>query len=647
MKKPVLLGLLALGTISIAGALVGVSQPHEADAATISESYTIVNDGVLNDGDVVLLAYIDDSNSKVFSGIESGNNYGSAISLGNAYADGAITIDDSVASAAKVEIGSLVSSDVTYRTLKLVDDGTYLSLNEDENHLNTSSQINDNCCWKLTFDTAEETFQITNMVQSNRNLRFNMNNANSPRVACYKDSSDHCYDPSLFVLSSTEAPTSIAISGTPKTAYFDSDEWDVSDLVVTATYDSGSSRTVTSSVEWSFNPARPDISVTSVTATATYTIGDVVLTDSLTFDVTVTADSVSSLAIKSLPNKTKYALNEVTDYDGIVVDATYASGRKTEISDTTLLTFDPAEGTQLSVAGEITVKVAYLGKEVTFLIEVGVAEIYAYTFADGDFTSHETFSRNDNHIFEAHYTWEKDVRFVNWDNSGKGIQFGSSNAPVDEVVLGADIVPGYKVTEVVVNASTTTSSSAEAYIKVGANNGTYLAEQKLTGNATDFTFTFEETQLGHIDIVITNKASRAVYLKSVVFYGVLDEDGLNSLAKRIEEYDVCSSDTSSLADIIGDYDSLSADNKAIIDAISLNDYQDGDTSHALAKTFGRLTVGEKIVVLRALYSASSSSNGAVGSTIAITFITIPALLVLAGATIVIIARKERRHNKAC
>lgn len=69
----------------------------------------------------------------------------------------------------------------------------------------------------------------------------------------------------------------IDVSGSmTKTSYRTTDSWDPSGLVVTATYDDTTTKVVTSSAEWTYNPADPSsTSTTSVVATASYTENEV------------------------------------------------------------------------------------------------------------------------------------------------------------------------------------------------------------------------------------------------------------------------------------------------------------------------------------------------------------------------------------
>ena len=62
---------------------------------------------------------------------------------------------------------------------------------------------------------------------------------------------------------------SITVSGSmTKTSYTTAESWSPAGLVATGHYESGADKDVTSSVTWSYNPAAPAVSVTSVVATA-------------------------------------------------------------------------------------------------------------------------------------------------------------------------------------------------------------------------------------------------------------------------------------------------------------------------------------------------------------------------------------------
>ncbi len=69
---------------------------------------------------------------------------------------------------------------------------------------------------------------------------------------------------------STDVLKSITVSGAmTKTEYTTAESWDASGLVATGTYQTAGAKDITDKVTWSFNPATPSASVTSVVATAT------------------------------------------------------------------------------------------------------------------------------------------------------------------------------------------------------------------------------------------------------------------------------------------------------------------------------------------------------------------------------------------
>lgn len=74
--------------------------------------------------------------------------------------------------------------------------------------------------------------------------------------------------------STTDPLESITVSGSmTKTSYHVGESWSSAGLTATGHYESGTSKDVTSTATWSFNPTSPALSVTSVVATAT--IGEV------------------------------------------------------------------------------------------------------------------------------------------------------------------------------------------------------------------------------------------------------------------------------------------------------------------------------------------------------------------------------------
>ena len=89
-----------------------------------------------------------------------------------------------------------------------------------------------------------------------------------------------------------------------------------------------------------------------------------------TFNVTIKALDVTSIAIKTAPKKTTYFIGETADYTGLVITATYSNGVTTTVtSGYTVSGFDSA------TAGQKTITVEYEGKTATFNVTVKAVEL--------------------------------------------------------------------------------------------------------------------------------------------------------------------------------------------------------------------------------------------------------------------------------
>ena len=123
-------------------------------------------------------------------------------------------------------------------------------------------------------------------------------------VKKYKDIYEFDYENYLvsYTAPTAEAPSSVAISGSPeKTEYTEGEAFDTKGLVLTATYSDESTRDVTSSATWTVAPATLTRDVTEVTVTATY----MEKTDSKTFTIKVNVPLIANT------QETAYTVEEV------------------------------------------------------------------------------------------------------------------------------------------------------------------------------------------------------------------------------------------------------------------------------------------------------------------------------------------------
>ena len=141
---------------------------------------------------------------------------------------------------------------------------------------------------------------------------------------------------------STATLVSIAISGEPtKTAYYVGDTFSPAGLVVTATYDDATTKNVTNSVEWSFDPAVFAADDDMVIATATYEDQEA----EEIYEVSVTELPILSCAdVQAVTEDTDGELNEVT--------VLFVRGGNIFVKDETGMTQVYKNGTEL-VAGDV------------------------------------------------------------------------------------------------------------------------------------------------------------------------------------------------------------------------------------------------------------------------------------------------------
>ena len=154
---------------------------------------------------------------------------------------------------------------------------------------------------------------------------------------------------------------SITVSGPSKTTYVVGDTLDLTGLVVTAHFDDGSSKVLTSN-QYAVETENVDMSVAG-TKTITVSFGG----KSTTFTVTVNAAPVTlvSIEIKTNPNKTTYTTGEELDTTGLVLIATYSDQSTKEIT-----TGFSTSGYNKNVSGTQTITVTFNGKTATFQVTV-------------------------------------------------------------------------------------------------------------------------------------------------------------------------------------------------------------------------------------------------------------------------------------
>ena len=149
----------------------------------------------------------------------------------------------------------------------------------------------------------------------------------------------------------------IAVASKPsKVNYFVGDTLDTTGLKLTATYNNGTTQTITGGFT-----CTPTALSTAGAQTVTVSYGG----KTATFTVNVQDVTLSGIAIASNPTKTSYYVGDTLDTTGLKLTATYNNGTTQTI--TGGFTCTP---TALSTAGAQTVTVNYGGKTATFTVNV-------------------------------------------------------------------------------------------------------------------------------------------------------------------------------------------------------------------------------------------------------------------------------------
>ena len=151
------------------------------------------------------------------------------------------------------------------------------------------------------------------------------------------------------------------ISPPSKTSYYTGDTFSISGINVRATYNNNSTSNVSSELTYS----APDMSKAG-TKTVTVSYGG----KSTSFDITVTALAVSSIAITTKPSKVSYIVGETFSTSGMKVTATYNNNTTKDV--TSSVTVSKPDMTS---AGTKTVTVTFGGKSATFNITVSNATV--------------------------------------------------------------------------------------------------------------------------------------------------------------------------------------------------------------------------------------------------------------------------------
>lgn len=153
--------------------------------------------------------------------------------------------------------------------------------------------------------------------------------------------------------------TGISVTTQPKTEYFEGELFDATGMVVTASFEDGSTRVVN---DYTVDKT---VALTTADTRVTITYGSF----STTVDISVIAVVITGIGVKSQPSNVNYYAGQTFNADGLEIEATYNNGTKSDVTDfevdtTTPLTVEDTSVTitygEFSTSVDITVVVARL-----------------------------------------------------------------------------------------------------------------------------------------------------------------------------------------------------------------------------------------------------------------------------------------------
>ena len=295
--------------------------------------------------------------------------------------------------------------------------------------------------------------------------------------------------------------TSLELSGSlTKSTYKEGETFDPTGLVVTASYDDGSTDTVTNYVTWS--PLSMASGVTQVVGT--YKEKTVTVTG-------ITVITLSGLELAGTPTKTKYKSGERFDPAGLTVTATYSDGSEENVTDKVTWSPNPLAAGTTSVTG------SYGSKRVTVSgIEVESVEGYKISFKNAN-SDGSTALSNEQLLAKI----DEGSNYVSSVSSG-------SSTPVFEGKTGLKFSSSSKDGSLTINLSDEGKGSIQSIKLSIAGYGNDQSKALVT---TNFDSTGEELDINGNDFAayifnlegeletLTIKATKRFYLESIEIVG--------------------------------------------------------------------------------------------------------------------------------
>ena len=241
--------------------------------------------------------------------------------------------------------------------------------------------------------------------------------------------------------------TKIEVSGTPtKITYFDGEPFDPTGLVVTGTYDDGTTSPITNGVTWECDPKTLALETTSVDVKAS--VGNITSNVYTVKGITV-KEKATLIAIEAKGSPAEFWKGDKFNHDGITITARWDDESEADVTEQCQFA-EP----DMNTAGKKTVTVTYENKTCTYEIEVKtientketaytVSEAIALIDAGKDLASQVyvkgIVSKIDsyNDTYKSITYWLDDNKFQVY--RGKGLD-GKDFTSQDDIEIGANVI---------------------------------------------------------------------------------------------------------------------------------------------------------------------------------------------------------------
>ena len=241
--------------------------------------------------------------------------------------------------------------------------------------------------------------------------------------------------------------TKIEVSGTPtKITYFDGEPFDPTGLVVTGTYDDGTTSPITNGVTWECDPKTLALETTSVDVKAS--VGNITSNVYTVKGITV-KEKATLIAIEAKGTPAEFWKGDKFNHDGITITARWDDESETDVTEQCQFT-EP----DMNTAGKKTVTVTYENKECTYEIEVKTIENTketAYTVSEakklidaGKDLASQVYVKGIVSKIDSYNGEYKSITYWLDDNtfqvySGKGLDNNVFNSK-DDIEIGANVI---------------------------------------------------------------------------------------------------------------------------------------------------------------------------------------------------------------